>query len=183
MYVQRTMSTLTPPIQALLDLFQRELAEVRFGDIDARRLAALAADVQAASEALEAHEATTSRLRSTLTDSHELLMQQAQRALAFARIYAESDDELAAKLNQIALPRAGKRAKAEPSAKQPAAATQKSVEDQPAAEAAPSPTEVPVVEEPALASSSSTVSRRGKRKEATRVVARDDDAFGGVSDA
>jgi len=182
MYVQLTMSTLTPPIQALLDLFQRELAEVRFGDIDARRLAALATDVQAAAEALEAHEATTSLLRRTLTDSQELLMQQAQRALAFARIYAENDDELAAKLNQIALPRAGKRAKSEAGPKQPAA-TQQPVEVEPAVEAAPIPAEVAVVEEPAPASPSSAVSRRGKRRDATRVVARDDEAFDGASEA
>jgi len=182
MYVQRIMPTLSPPIQALLDLFQRELAEVRFGDIDARRLAALAADVQAASEALEAHEATTSRLRSTLSDNHELLMQQAQRALAFARIYAENDDELAAKLNQIALPRAGKRAKAEPGAKLSAAA-QQPVQAQSAAEPAPSPTDVPVVEEPAVASPNASASRRGKRRDATRVVARDDEAFDGASEA
>ena len=177
MYVQRTMPTLAPPIEALLDLFQRDLAEVRFGDIDARRLAALAADVQTAAEALEAHEATASRLRSTLAESHDLLMQQAQRALAFARIYAENDEELAAKLNHIALPKAGKRAKAEPAAKQPASTPRESAQPPSEAEAAPLVAEAAVAEEPAASSPSTAATRKGKRREATRVVARDEDAF------
>jgi hypothetical protein len=177
------MSTLAPPIQALLDLFQRDLAQVRFGDIDARRLSALAADVEAAAEALAAHEATASRLRSTLTESQDILMQQAQRALAFARIYAENDDELAAKLSQIALPRAGKRAKAEPNTKQPAVSAEEATQAPAEAAVAPVPADIPAAEAPSASSPGSAPARRGKRREATRVVARDDDAFDSASDA
>ena len=158
------MSPIPPPVQAVLDLFDRELAEVRFGDVDAKRLSALASEVQSAAVALEAHEATTAKLRAALAERQETLLQQAQRALAFARIYAEEDAALSAKVAEITLPRAPKRAKGGEAAAR-------------AAEPTPPEPAKEVVTEDALAEEAPAPARRGKRRESTRTVARDDEAF------
>lgn len=175
MYVQAM--SIAPPIQAVLDLFDRDLAEVRFGDIDAQRLSALASDVQEAAQALETHEAGTAKLRAALAERQEALLQQAQRALAFARIHAEDDPALSAKVAEISLPRAAKRAKAEAPARaaEPAATAvthESSAKESVSKEEPAAVAEAPSAEEPAPSNT-----RRGKRREATRVVARDDEAF------
>jgi hypothetical protein len=159
----RPMSPIPPPVQAVLDLFDRELAEVRFGDVDAKRLSALASEVQSAAVALEAHEATTAKLRAALAERQETLLQQAQRALAFARIYAEEDAALSAKVAEITLPRPPKRAKGEAAAR--------------AAEPTPPEPAKEDVKEEAVAEEAPAPARRGKRRESSRTVARDDEAF------
>ncbi|MGC4087097.1 MAG: hypothetical protein QM756_04175 [Polyangiaceae bacterium] len=162
------MSTIAPPIRAILDVFETKLADVRFADIDKARLNGLAADVESAAAELAEYEAGAARLRTALAERQELLLQQAQRALAFARIYAENDPELTAALDPISLPRGPKKPKAEAAPK--AASTPV---------AAPPP--APVVEAEAVAepeeAPSAAPARRGKRREAARVVARDDEGF------
>lgn len=169
MYVQRPMSSISAPVQAVLDLFERDLSEVRFGDLDAKRLAALADEVRAAADLLAAHEARTSELRSALGERQDALLQQAQRALAFARIHAEDDAALSARIAAISLPKAPKRAKAEP----PRAA-EPSAEPEVARSRGAS---AQLAEDGARAEVAAGVGRRGKRREATRVVTRDDEAF------
>lgn len=105
------MNAIAPPIQALLDLFSTSLSEVRFADVDARTLAALASDAQAAAEVVAAAEAALEAAREALQDKQDTLLTHAQRALAYARVYGENDDALSVQLDAIALPRAGKRAR------------------------------------------------------------------------
>jgi len=105
------MPTLSPSIQAVLDVFQGALAEVRFADIDAGALARLAAEVETTAGEVEAQEAKLGEMRQALSQRQELLLVHAQRALAYARVYAENDLELSEKLNAISLARAVKRAK------------------------------------------------------------------------
>lgn len=106
------MSQLSPPIQAVLELFQGPLAELRFADVDAGALAHLASAVEAASSAVAEQEAQLSDLRQTLADRQDALLLLAQRALAYARVYAEQDEALTEQLLRITLPRAGKPRKA-----------------------------------------------------------------------
>jgi hypothetical protein len=98
----------SPAIQSVLDLFKGPLASVRFADIDAAGLASLAAEVESAASEVNEHEAKLTELRQGLAERQDALLVLAQRALAYARVYAENNDELLAELNLISLPRAGK---------------------------------------------------------------------------
>ena len=102
------MTTLLPSVLSVLELFKGPLASVRFADVDAEGLATLAADVQSAALDVESQEAKLAELRQNLAQRQESLLVLAQRALAYARVYAENNDELSEELNQISLPRAQK---------------------------------------------------------------------------
>lgn len=108
------MTTLiSPPIQALLELFDGQLRDVRFADLDAAALNALATQVSEAAQGVAAKQAALDEAQAALQERQGALLQQAQRALAYARVYAESDAELGAKLDAIALPRAPRRPRVE----------------------------------------------------------------------
>jgi hypothetical protein len=107
------MSAIPGPIQSLLDLFSSDLNDVRFGDVDATTLAGIAADVETAAGAVASAQAVVDEARAKLQERQDLLMQQAQRALAYARVYAEANAELTARLDAIALPRPVRRVRPE----------------------------------------------------------------------
>lgn len=93
--------TVSANIEALLRLFHEDLAEVRFPGLDTAVLAAAAAklrdaeaEVQRAALALEAAQATQ-------RDAGAALAGKAQRALAYARIYAEDHPALRARLDAL----------------------------------------------------------------------------------
>jgi hypothetical protein len=102
------MTSLSPQIQSVLELFKGPLASVRFADIDATGLANLAAEVEAVGSEAEEQEAKLAELRQDLAQKQEALLVLAQRALAYARVYAENDEPLLEELNRISLPRAAK---------------------------------------------------------------------------
>lgn len=108
------MTSLSPPLQAVVALFRGPLQNVRFADIDAAGLSNLAQEVEGAAAEVEAHEAKLAEQRQLLAQKLEALSALAQQALAYARIYAEGDEALTAELNDIALPRASKPRKAAP---------------------------------------------------------------------
>jgi len=107
------MSAISTPVQTVLDLFATDLADVRFGDVDSKMLAGLASDVQAAAEAVASAQALLDDARSKLQERQDALLQQAQRALAYARVYAEADAALSARIEAIALPRPARRVRAD----------------------------------------------------------------------
>jgi hypothetical protein len=103
------MEPISKPIQLLLDLFATALSDVRFADLSAEMLAQLASEVDAAAVAVAAAQAALDAASLALKDKQEALLQQAQRALAYARVYAENDDVLSQQLDGVALPRAARR--------------------------------------------------------------------------
>ncbi len=137
------MTSLSPPLQAVVALFRGPLAGVRFADVDANGLSSLAAEVESATAEIEAHEAKLAELRQDLAQRHEALLTLAQQALAYARIYAENDETLAAELGQIVLPRAAKprkpaKASAEASVATPEAPSTARTAEAPSGEISPS---------------------------------------------
>ncbi|HYQ04523.1 MAG TPA: hypothetical protein VER96_37880 [Polyangiaceae bacterium] len=102
------MSYISPSVQAVIDLFQGPLAEVRFADVDVSTLANLARAAEAAAEELAQHEARVSELKQVLADRQEALLLLAQRGLAYARVYAEADEALTEQLSRINLPKPAK---------------------------------------------------------------------------
>jgi hypothetical protein len=173
------MSAVSPSIQAVIDLFEGPLSGVRFGDVDGAALRRLAEEAEAARGVLEAHQATLNALRHAMTERQEQLVAQAQRALAYARIYAENDESLTAQLATIHLPRAPKRPKAEATAETNGAATAPAVPVRSEGSTRRVDVEASPSSEDAESNDASTPgpSRRGKRRQATRVLTPDDGAM------
>ena len=90
-----------------------DLADVRFADVDAQTLARVAADVESAALVVAEAQAALDGARAALQDRQDTLLQHAQRALAYARVYAESDAIMSARLDAIALPKLARRARGE----------------------------------------------------------------------
>lgn len=139
------MTSLSPSIQSVLELFKGPLGNVRFADIDAEGLTRAAAEVEAASSEVQQHEEQLASARLVLAQRQEVLLGLAQQALAYARVYAENDEPLLEELNRISLPRASKPRK--PGAANTGA---RAARTEPAAEAAALATDE-VGEEPAEA--------------------------------
>jgi hypothetical protein len=175
------MSQLSPSLQSVLELFQGPLAELRFADVDSAALAELASSVESAASAVAEQEARLTELRQSLTDRQDALLLLAQRALAYARVYAEPDPALTEQLSRITLPKASKPRKpptkaagsepavvdaevapaelaaTEPSAMERSATESSAMEPEPAALDAMEP-------EPAPSSSDAATPRAGKRR-------------------
>ncbi len=100
----------SPAIESLIELFRTELGEVRFPDVDGESLASVASEVRDAStEVARVEEALSAAMRE-LAQRQEALLQKSHRALAYARIFAEENPELLARLDAVQLPRAGRKA-------------------------------------------------------------------------
>jgi hypothetical protein len=168
------MTSLSAPVQAVLELFQGPLADVRFADVDAAGLANLAAAVDSAATEVAQQEAQLAELRQTLAERQDALLLLAQRAVAYARVYAEHDEALTEQLARITLPRAAKprkagAPKAPGEASAPVEAASAEVESAAVAPAQEEPTEAQVEESapsPAIAGSRKTKRRLGPPRDA-----------------
>ncbi|MEY4545208.1 MAG: hypothetical protein RL685_1403 [Pseudomonadota bacterium] len=130
--------SLPPSVQSVLELFQGPLSQVRFADVDAAGLAQLATEVKAAAAEVEAREASLVELRQSLSQRQEALVALAHQALAYARVYAENNDEpLLELIGSIALPRAAQ-PRAAKGRKPSKAGARDGAAAEPASEAAPS---------------------------------------------
>lgn len=92
----------TPPFaRQLMELYAEAMAEVRFPDLDLARLRAGEKELQAAQLELEQAEAALDAVRALRDAQAQALNQQAERALAYAKIFAAGDAELAARLAEL----------------------------------------------------------------------------------
>lgn len=94
-------------VKELLALFEGPLASVTFPDVDGAALREQAASVDEAVRDVEAAAAAWAEAKRTVDARLEVLLQKAQRALAYARIYAEDKPELDATLAALVVPRWG----------------------------------------------------------------------------
>jgi hypothetical protein len=97
----------TEPLARLIAVFQKDLAGVRFPGADADVLAQAAEGVRAAAAKLAHAESLVDAARAALREAEDELLHKGQRALAYARIYAEESPALVALLSEIVLPRGG----------------------------------------------------------------------------
>lgn len=100
-------SPIPAAVKDLLALFDGPLAKVQFPEVDAKALRQLATQVDAASEEVEAAAQAWAAAKRAVDERVEVLLQKAQRALAYARIYAEDKPEISSVLATVSLPRAG----------------------------------------------------------------------------
>jgi ElaB/YqjD/DUF883 family membrane-anchored ribosome-binding protein len=96
---------ISPSLHALLELFTRELEQVKFPDVDGEVLREAAARVRERAEEVARAQEALEAARQALRESQEALQQKGQRALAYARVFAEDDAELSARLEGLQLPR------------------------------------------------------------------------------
>lgn len=91
-----------PSVKVLLELFKNELSAVTFPGVDVAILEQLIADVQNYTDAVHKAEAALRAAQASLRESEESLAVKSQKALAYARVYAEDQPEIVAKLDAVA---------------------------------------------------------------------------------
>jgi hypothetical protein len=87
--------------RSVIDLYTDELADVRFPDVDLARLQAAREELTSVQCELERCSAELERMRATLAAKAQALDATAERALAYARIYAEKDPRLSARIDAV----------------------------------------------------------------------------------
>ncbi|PRP90021.1 hypothetical protein ENSA5_68810 [Enhygromyxa salina] len=96
-------SNLPEPVRAVLALFEGPLEDVRFPDVDRDTLRASVAEVERRRASLQAALETVSAARAELEEGQSALLAQVRRAHAYASVYAERDEQLAAAVGAIKL--------------------------------------------------------------------------------
>lgn len=107
-------------VRELLELFRVELNGVRFPDIDEAVLDGLASDVRAQAEEVERVRVALSEARKRLEERQVLLLEAARKGYRYATIYADGDDELGDRLDELELAAEGKKKKKPRRRKRPA---------------------------------------------------------------
>jgi hypothetical protein len=92
----------TPTLaRQVIDLYAVELSDVRFPDLDLSALLYAQAELHAAQLEVERVEAELADKRAELDARSQALVSKAERALAYARIFAQGDEELAPRIADI----------------------------------------------------------------------------------
>ena len=101
-----SVDCISPALREVLAVFDDEaLADVKFPDVDNDALQAQAAVVEERHAEVRRLEAALEDAKRKLDETHDSLLGKAQRAVAYARVYADGDPGLTARLDAIALPR------------------------------------------------------------------------------
>ena len=96
------LEPIPPAVQAIVDLFNDDLDEVNFPDVNAQTLAAMTRDVQDRADALAEARDALELAQKNLADASGVLLGKAERALAYATVFAEEDETLTVKISGIA---------------------------------------------------------------------------------
>lgn len=94
-------------VRQVIDLYAVELAEVRFPDMDLSSLLYAQTELHAAQVEIERVETELARARADWESRSQALTAKAERALAYARIYAQGDAELAPRIADIGKKKSG----------------------------------------------------------------------------
>jgi hypothetical protein len=100
-----------PLVRDILRLFEGELANERFGDVDAAALGELAERTRARAHEVDRARAVLDEALAELEQSRAELTRRAEQGLEYARIFAREDAELTARLEALEERRAPKRRK------------------------------------------------------------------------
>ena len=93
--------SLAPALRELLDVFQRELAEVQFPGVDRAILHDLAEQVEGEGQRVEALRQQLEEAQNILGDAQSKLIRAAELGLAYARVYAAEDPALLDRLSSL----------------------------------------------------------------------------------
>jgi hypothetical protein len=96
------MSDPVPPrVRDILALFESDLSDARFGDLDATALETLAEEVRDRARDVDAARAALDASHAALEEARAILSKRAEQALAYARVFAEEHEEVAARVEAI----------------------------------------------------------------------------------
>jgi len=93
--------SLAPALRELLDVFERELAEVQFPGVDRTVLHDLAEQVESEGQRVEELRQQLEEAQSILGDAQSKLVRAAELGLAYARVYAAEDAALLDRLSSL----------------------------------------------------------------------------------
>jgi len=96
-------ASLSPGLRRLIELFATQLSDVAFPGISSGSLERASEELSARQQALETAKAQVAASEAALAASRDALRRLAERALAYARIYAAEDPELTQELSAIRL--------------------------------------------------------------------------------
>jgi predicted nucleic acid-binding Zn-ribbon protein len=94
-------AVLSPFAREVLELYASELSDVRFPDLDLAALRALASEVLAEQEEVDRLESEARDARERVAERSATLHARAERALSYARIYAEGNPSLSERVSAI----------------------------------------------------------------------------------
>ncbi len=97
-----------PSVQEFINVFNHDLAQVVFPDVSLDALESLAQKVRVASKDLQDALGRAQAARESLEAGQSELIAKAVRGLAYAKVYAEGNDELSEKLYKITIGKAGR---------------------------------------------------------------------------
>jgi len=103
----------------VLALFEDALSGVRFPDLDHERLAHMAAAARAAQLELERLEAELLQAQARVAEHAAALLACAERGLSYARVFAQGDDALSARVAQLGSKPASAARREEPAKRRP----------------------------------------------------------------
>ncbi len=90
--------SLAPALRELLSVFERDLADVHFPDVDHQVLQRLAEQTVTAAQQVEQLRQELEAAETSLTEAQTQLVRTAELGLAYARVYAASNQELGPEL-------------------------------------------------------------------------------------
>lgn len=93
--------SLSPALRELLDVFERDLAEVQFPGVDRSVLHDLAAQVEGEGQRVEALREQLEQAQTLLSEAQTKLVRAAELGLAYARVYAADDAALLDRLSTL----------------------------------------------------------------------------------
>jgi hypothetical protein len=96
-------SSIPPRVEAVLALFEAELATLQFPDLDRHSLADCAEAVRAQAAEVEEARSLLEAARATLEARRAELTAHARKGLAYARVFARDDPALLQRLDAITL--------------------------------------------------------------------------------
>lgn len=92
----------TPELaRQIIELYSEELADVTFPDVDLAKLRSAQSELHAAQLEVERVEAELAEVRAERDRQSEALSGKAERALAYARVFAQGDPSLAPRIAEI----------------------------------------------------------------------------------
>lgn len=96
-----TADPVPPRVRDILNLFAGELAEQRFGELDAHALETLAEQTRACAKEVERARAVLDEALTALEASRAALTLRAEQGLEYARIFARENPALSARLGAL----------------------------------------------------------------------------------
>jgi len=98
-------ATIPSGVEELIRIFEQELSEISFPDVNAMELSALRVEVEERTEMVKHARATLERAMVGLDDAVRELNKKADVGLSYAKVFAQGKENLEERLNAITLSR------------------------------------------------------------------------------